>query len=260
MLDYKTTLIIAAGVLFFDFSLSLVASCPIYHVATEHGGEQNYCSVFDGLIFGVGLHRLVLFLQTYEHELIAGFTIVLAFSTVFLWLSTRRLWKVTNDTLEHAERTTKSELRAYIGVEPRGVTRLVDQDNLLGHIKIRNFGRIPAKNISIFVLTDYHSDPTKMVFKIGQLYETKTALQPRAEMILSAASVVSIDFIDVTEDGNADYVGCIFVYGKVTYTDEFNTSGWTEFCHRYPCEMMEGDSRISRKHARYHERGGNAAG
>jgi hypothetical protein len=200
------------------------------------------------------------FLEEDGAAITAFFTLGLGISTIGLWLSTQNLWRVTDSTLRHAEGTARRELRAYIGVEPRGVKRITGQDLLLGHIVIRNFGRIPAKNISMFAVTDYYSDPTKMVFKFGELYKSKTALQPRAKMVYGAASAVDIDSIKVTDDDEADYVGYIFVYGKVTYTDEVNTDGWTEFCHRYPCEMMDGDSRIRRKHARYHEIAGNAAG
>jgi hypothetical protein len=102
--------------------------------------------------------------------------------------------------------------------------------------------------------------PQKWFLRSATFYKSKAALPPRAEMVFGTASAVSIDSIVVTEDGCADYVGYVFVYGKVTYTDELGTEGWTEFCHRYPCEMMEGDSRIRRKYARYHEIAGNNAG
>jgi len=200
------------------------------------------------------------FLKEDSEAITAFFTLVLGISTIGLWLSTQKLWKITDSTLRHAEGTARRELRAYIGVEPRGVKRIADQDRLLGHVAIRDFGRIPAKSISMFAVTDYYSDPAKMVFKVGELYNSNTALPPRAEMVFGTASVVDIDSIVVTEDASADYVGLIFVYGKVTYTDELNTDGWTEFCHRYPCKMMDGDSRISRKYARYHEIAGNNAG
>ena len=200
------------------------------------------------------------FLKADGEAITAFFTLVLGISTIGLWLSTQKLWRVTDRTLGHAEDTAKRELRAYIGVEPRGVTRVAGQDLLFGHFAIRNFGRIPAKNISMYTLTDYYADPTTMVFKVGQIYKSKTTLPPRAEMVFGAASAVDIDSIDIIEDGSADYIGFIFVYGKVTYTDEFNTDGWTEFCHRYPCKMMEGDGRIRRKYARYHEIAGNNAG
>ena len=65
--------------------------------------------------------------------------------------------------------------------------------------------------------------------------------------------------------------GYLYVWGEVLYTDELHTTGWTSFCHRYPCEMFgasgveaeSGSARnrsIDRKFARYHEEAGNEAG
>jgi hypothetical protein len=175
---------------------------------------------------------------------------LLALITVLLFIATANLADTTKDT-------AKRQLRAYVGVEPRGVRRFVGTDLLIGHIAIRNFGRIPAKNIAMFVVTDYYLDGGQRDFKIGDLYESTATLHPRAEMNYGAATGVDIDSIKVTEDAEADWMGFIFVYGKVTYTDDFGTKGWTEFCHRYPCEMMDADIHISRKYGRYHEIAGN---
>jgi hypothetical protein len=65
--------------------------------------------------------------------------------------------------------------------------------------------------------------------------------------------------------------GYLYVWGEVLYTDEFNTVGWTAFCHRYPCEMfgmtehkeaanIVQSCSIHRRFARYHEEAGNDAG
>jgi hypothetical protein len=254
--------LIALLIALLDGMLSSLITC---HPAGDKpnqtiGAQQSQeCTALAGPVL-LSLRSTIDFIDERAEAVVAVLTAVLACFTATLWWSSDKLWRVTNNTLTHAEETSRRELRAYIGVEPRGVKRLAGEDRLLGHVVIRNFGKIPAKNISIYILTDYYPDPTKMTFKIGELYDSKIALPPRAKMIFGAASVVDIDSIIVTGDGKADYIGFIFVYGKVTYTDEFNTEGWTEFCHRYPCKKMDGDSRINRKFARYHEIAGNSAG
>src|SRR5262249_37414740 len=62
----------------------------------------------------------------------------LAIFTWRLWLSIHRLWSVTNKTLEHAERTTRRELRAYVSVEPLGINEYIGHNYLIGHYQIRN--------------------------------------------------------------------------------------------------------------------------
>ena len=66
--------------------------------------------------------------------------------------------------------------------------------------------------------------------------------------------------------------GYLYVWGEVLYTDELRTSGWTAFCHRYPCDMFgmtkrkeatgrgSKNRRIHGRFARYHEEAGNEAG
>jgi hypothetical protein len=170
--------------------------------------------------------------------------------------------------LQHLEETAKRQLRAYISVEPRGVRRFTGTNNLLGHIEIRNVGGIPAKNISMFAVTDWSPDGSRTSFEIGKVYPSKTALPPGAEMVFGTSGVTDLASIerdpgtpsDWKGPGKApEWKGFIFVYGKVTYTDEFKTDGWTEFCHRYPCAMMGSDGSISQEYARYHELAGNDA-
>jgi len=186
----------------------------------------------------------------------------LAVFTLFLVIFTGLLWSATDRLVRGADENARKQLRAYIGVEPRGVRRLLGQDILLGHYALRNVGGIPAKKISMFAVTDYYLDGTQRSFRIGQLYETTTALIPKAEMTFGTATGVNIASLadDQGEDSASGVAGFIFVYGKVTYTDEFGTDGWTEFCHRYPCAMLEAETRIHRKYARYHEIAGNNAG
>jgi hypothetical protein len=185
---------------------------------------------------------------------LAFLTLVLAAGTFFLWLATRRLVK-------GSERTAERQLRAYIGVEPGGVFRLQGNDLLMGLYIIRNVGGIPAKNIAMFSLTDYYEDGSQRTFNIEQLYQTTNAIVPNAKMAFGTASSVD-SLADAKEHETASGVtGFIFVYGRVSYTDEFGTHGCTDFCHRYPCAMLEDGigGRIDRKYARYHELGGNNA-
>jgi hypothetical protein len=189
-------------------------------------------------------------------RIIAIWTVILGVATAFLWSATKRLVK-------GAEDTARKQLRAYIGVEPGGIIRLQGSDLLLGHYIIRNVGGIPAKNIAMFAVTSYFRDGSQRTFNIGQLYQTTNAIVPHAKMIFGTATGTNVDSLaDAEEYETASGLdGFIFVWGRVTYTDEFGTDGRTDFCHRYPCAMLEDGigGRIDRKYARYHELGGNNA-
>ena len=89
------------------------------------------------------------------------------------------------------------------------------------------------------------------------------------ECISYEAYQIPADQLD--RDEPLKLAGYLYVWGEVLYTDEFHTTGWTSFCHRYPCEMFgvsEDEAAadrarhrgIHRKFARYHEEAGNGAG
>jgi hypothetical protein len=203
--------------------------------------------------------------------IIAMFTAVLAIFTARLWRSTQELWTVTNRTLRHAEQTSRKELRAYVSVEPLGITEYVGHNLLVGRFKVRNIGKTPARDVSIYSTIGLHADPASKDFPIGTPRISPTVLQPGAKMEFISYEAYPIPADQLDRDEPLKLAGYLYVWGEVLYTDEFNTMGWTAFCHRYPCEMFgmsvdeaaAGRSRnrsIHRKFARYHEEAGNDAG
>jgi hypothetical protein len=203
--------------------------------------------------------------------IIAVFTAVLAIFTVRLWRSTQKLWTVTNRTLQHAEQTSRKELRAYVSVEPLGITEYVGHNLLVGRFKVRNIGKIPARDVSIYSTIALDVDPARRDFGIGTPRISPTVLQPGAKMEFISYEGYPTPAEQLDRDEPLKLAGYLYVWGEVLYTDEFNTMGWTAFCHRYPCEMFgtsddeatAGRVRnrsIHRKFARYHEEAGNDAG
>jgi hypothetical protein len=227
-----------------------------HYESSDYEPEKGVAQIITAL--GWGKTCSGYFLKEDGDAITAFFTLVLGISTIGLWLSTQNLWKVTDATLDHAQDTARKQLRAYIGVEPRGVKKWVGKNEIIGHIAIRNVGGVPAKNIAMYTITDWSKDGSRKNFHIGQLYKSQTSVAPKTEMIFGTASGTEIfgdEVLVMSARG-----GYVFVFGKVTYTDEFGTDGWTLFCHRYPCEMINEDYSISRAYGRYHELAGNEAG
>src|SRR5258705_270041 len=111
--------------LVFDVAYSLLSTCQeTYPAATNHNDYQKNCAVFGGIIpwgLGIALIPVNSFLETYEHSLVAGFTIVLAFSTIGLWWSTSRLWdatKIAADAAKEAADHIPRVERAYLFIGP----------------------------------------------------------------------------------------------------------------------------------------------
>ena len=202
--------------------------------------------------------------------IIAVFTAIVAIFTARLWRSTHKLWMVTNRTMQRAEQTSRKELRAYVSVEPLGITEYVGHNLLVGRFKVRNIGKTPAGDVSIYSTVGLDADPARRDFPVGTPRISPTVVQPGAKMEFVSYEAYPIPADQLDHDEPLKLAGYLYVWGEVLYTDEFNTVGWTAFCHRYPCDMFgmsedEAADRarnrsIDRKFARYHEEAGNEAG
>jgi hypothetical protein len=153
---------------------------------------------------------------------------------------------------------SKRELRAYVSVKPRGVKPLDGAGplKLIGTIRIRNVGKIPAHNISIFSTIEWCKSGARPDFVPKPLTDATISLHPRTWMEFGTYSAYELDKI---ERWGGEYLGFLYVWGRITYTDDFGTLGWTNFCHRYPCIKMNDFFRIRRRWARFHELSGNEA-
>ena len=203
--------------------------------------------------------------------IIAVFAAILAIFTLRLWRSTEKLWTVTNRTLQHAEQTSRKQLRAYVSVEPMGIADYAGHNCLVGRFQIRNLGKLPARDVSVYSTIGLDADAMKRDFPIGVARISPTVLPPGAAMEFLSYEAYPIPADQLDRDEPLKLAGYLYVWGEVLYTDELNTVGWTAFCHRYPCDMFgldEGEPStgrphnrsIHRKFARYHEEAGNEAG
>ena len=85
--------------LVFECTISWLAFChPNYEQSAYYQIHHEYCA-FKGPLLGAiswGWGRMVVILHERDKEIVAAFTIILAFSTIGLWLATNRLWKLAN--------------------------------------------------------------------------------------------------------------------------------------------------------------------
>jgi hypothetical protein len=99
-----------------------------------------------------------------------------------LALHKKTLWEITDDTLKHAQETSKKELRAYVGVEPAGISRYIKRpedgpEEILGHFIIHNVGNVPAKRVSIFSTIEWSEDGERRTFNNCSVQDSPTVLQ-----------------------------------------------------------------------------------
>jgi hypothetical protein len=122
---------------------------PICFGANAQDNCPNYNVVF------YSAWQIAEFVSHWAALITAIFIGILAIATVRLWRSVERLWRATYATMQHAGRGPKNELRAYVGVEPEGIDRIVGENALVGRFQIRNFGKTPARNLSLYSTIDF---------------------------------------------------------------------------------------------------------
>jgi hypothetical protein len=201
--------------------------------------------------------------------ILAVFAAIVAIFTIRLWRSTERLWSITSRTLLQAEQTARKELRAYVSVEPLGIAEYAGHNCLVGRFQVRTIGKLPARDVSVYSTIGLDADAARRDFPIGPPRISPTVLQPGTTMEFLSYEGYPIPADQIDRDEPLKLAGYLYVWGEVLYSDEFNTVGWTAFCHRYPCDMFgvnedqagrRRNRSIDRKFARYHEDAGNEAG
>jgi len=176
-------------------------SCPTFRVGSE-----------------ILLIRLDGFIGSHEKSIIAAFTVVLACSTIGLWLSTNALWKAGERQLVHFAGTAERELRAYVYVEK---TNIKFQGGWNIEYRLKNFGKTPAHNvrlISIAKVVDWNGGNPEI--PVPNHVETVGSMAPQG------------DFFDFTEEleGRADFdeikngSKAIFLVGSIIYDIVFEPS------------------------------------
>ena len=128
--------------------------------------------------------------------------------------------KVTSDTAER-------QLRAYLSGIPSGINQLIDSNEGIGLVTIRNVGRLPARNVAVHVymkIADERIDD----FPVPEDDETvNRVIQPRAEMVQGSKGPL-LHVRDLCTSGKY-----VYVWGVAYYDDGYGCRRFARFCHRY---------------------------
>lgn len=136
--------------------------------------------------------------------------------------------------VEHAEKTSKLELRAYIAVAPKGVVQLIGTQKVIGEVEVRNVGQLPARKVSIHVrmgvFTHRILDPAELAIDADPVVTDQASvdrvIQPGDSLEQGARDPEPL--VAVSYDSEF-----VYVWGVVYYGDGFEKRRFTRFCHRY---------------------------
>ncbi|MFA6265162.1 MAG: hypothetical protein WC670_05535 [Pseudolabrys sp.] len=184
-----------------------------------------------------------------EGFFVGGFTFLLVFVTAWLVKATVRLADDARVTAERQSAETRTLQRAYLNVLPKGI-ETTRGGAVIGQVAIRNVGHLPARKVSISARIGWFENRTEDAFDDGQVPEQSLVLPAGAEIPRGTGALPRGR--GVLSSGK----GFIYVWGRVTYEDGFDTNRWVMFCHRYPCEASIGvpgtSQGIEAKYARHH--------
>lgn len=170
----------------------------------------------------------------------------------------------TAESVETMKRTAELQLRAYISIEPAGIEPWGAQE-VVGHIRIRNAGGVPARDVEISAGIQYSEigeddEFEQMTIVLENEDGSETVIPPTTRLGSIQPKVFAIHGSDHEKTPTGS--GHLFVWGEATYYDGFSEERRiTEFCHRYPCEMLSyrsGKPFIDVQYGRYHRNGNDS--
>jgi hypothetical protein len=171
-------------------------SCPTFFV-----GSLIILKRADGLI------------SRHDKSIVAVFTVVLAFSTIGLWISTNRLWEAGEHQLTHLRETADRQLRAYIYIEKTNFEHTVTGDWKIG-FRIKNFGQTPAHNVkltSIVSAVDRNGGNPEIPIPVN--VESLGSFAPGGDFLEFEESPNGIVTLAEINEGQK----AIFLTGEITY-------------------------------------------
>ena len=183
---------------------------------------------------------------------IAGFTFTLKRSTDSLRIAT------TNIATAQTEETRILQ-RAYISVDPLGVTKFVSGDHAAALVGFRNVGNLPAKNVSWIVCRVFSKKfrPSPRIFRVNEKHMDPAVNIAPGSQARKGSRPITIRRFKGFQQGGGVSNRYLFVWGLVRYDDGFGKQRFNRFCHRYNLSA-ESNLTIHKNQGRYQERANEA--
>ena len=252
-----------------DLSLCLMQSESAEPPANDD--DEKYCPAFHAGVVAA-LEAIDGMLESHDKSVVAGFTVILALSTIGLWLATRKLWEAGEKQLEFLRQSTlvqskdmqasiavaqqsadaaklaaahvpKTE-RAYLFLElniESNIENLFslypDETRRRAEVKFgfRNHGRTPAIVQSLHVAARYWD---KM--QMPSMAATRPlVIQPGVIISDEPVGGYVADFDLAREDWRDLTIanrGYVMFWGKIVYLDVFQETHEAGWCRVNPCD------------------------
>ena len=173
-------------------------------------------------------------LGPFAHEnhgpIVAVFTIILAFSTIALWVSTRDAALAAKAAAEHIPIVERAFIHG--GVHPKGRTLVCDGEKIRVRFSMANYGKTPAFIKSVKV----GSAQFKGLSEVPN-YSKDVPVLDLFFPLMTMDEVRLLDNVEVTVPADGNYV----VFQRVFYDDIFGNSHSSGSVHRLYVELVRDD-------------------
>jgi hypothetical protein len=161
--------------------------------------------------------------------IIAAFTILLALSTIFLWVATR-------DLVRGADQTAKYQLRAYIGVSLKRAPEFNVGTVPKAIFDYKNFGQTPARDVRHWARIVIEPHPSEPRFEPTPFDAARVTVNPahNESIVISLGRALTQNDVDTIRNDTAR----LYAHGEFWYFDIFGKEWRTEF------RLMSGGQRM----------------
>jgi hypothetical protein len=223
-----------AWILLIAFLVAIVAvvesSQPFQECVKEtyyNPATENFEKSITSFSAAFGTHRDCFGNFTHDNAeaIIAAFTIILSFSTIFLWVATR-------DLVRGVENTAKQQLRAYLSIELAvrdGPHQVVPE--FKAKIIFKNCGQTPAYDGALWM----HIYASPQDSAIPPLERIITFEMPPSNAITVWRTIETNKLLFSNEalDGFENGTVAIYIHGRADFKDAFHKDRWFVFRLRY---------------------------
>ena len=232
--------------------------------AAYYYDEKDCPTFFTGSLILLG--RLNHFIEKNDKSIVAGFTVISAFSTIFLWLATSKLWHATNTLASDAKITAERQAaetqilqRAYISVAPLGIERIPGKPAYTNTFSFENVGHLPARNVRWTFYNEINSDRlfTGTLIIESDFKGRKNVIPPGTKIRQGGRNYEKSQYLLATDLIRRGGESFLYVWGEVRYDDGFGADRFCKFCYRYNMGAARNDW-IKPDTARQHIHGNDA--
>lgn len=168
-------------------------------------------------------------------EMVIGLsTAFLALITAALAYFTYSLWRATGKLVSDAEKTSKRELRAYIGMGG-GEVFVLPNNILRGVVEIKNFGKTPAYNVMVAVVGELRAPGDKRPFIDPDFIPHKQPIAPTMSWTFGH------EFQEMTDKDLEDVLAdrkLVYIWGHVKYQDIYKETQTLRFRLRNVVKLL----------------------